>query len=184
MGSRFSRIENAARLEAARVALQAYRDSAATRQPGVGTGSPRELDAVCYTQPFIVGVQATEVTATKAYNQGYTILSPIINRSSIAAVANALGASTIRNIPKFRAARVIWQRANTRSISTPLSRFTNQQYLKYNNVDRYSCPFGSTADTDDMIDSFLDVKSEVLSETGFEISRVALQREQVGIESV
>lgn len=184
MGARFSRIENAARLEAARQALQQYRDEAATRQPRVGTGTPRQLDAICYTQPFIVGVATTEVVATKAYNDGYTTLSPIINRSSIAAVSNALGTNTPRNIPKFRAARVIWSRAASRSISTPLSKFTNRQYLKYNNLDRFSCPFGSTVDTDDMIDSFLDVKAEILSETGFEISRVALQREQVGIESV
>lgn len=183
MGGRFSRIKQGAKLEAARLALRAYEDSAGTRPSRVGQGKARDLDAICYIMPFTINVLATEVVAAKAYNNGYTTLAALINASTVAEVTNSIGAKTLVNIPKFRPARVTWFRNATRSVTTPPSKFTNQQYLKYTGTT-FSCPFGATADTDDLISSFLDVKTRVLAQTGFQVSRVSLVREQVGIESV
>lgn len=183
MGRRFSRIRQAARLEAARVALKAYEDAAATRPRRIGQGTPRILDAVLYIQPFTTNVAPDEVVTAKAYNDGFTTLGTYINGSTVAAAVNNIGANSVINIPKFRPARIRWTRATNRTISTPSSKFTNQEYLKYENTDNFSCPFGATADTDDMIDSFLDVKSAILAVTGYEVSRVSLTRENVGIEA-
>lgn len=182
MGKRFSDIKRGAELEAARVAYFNYWETKATRPSGVGTGTPRELDAVCYVQPFTTDVAADEVVTAKAYNQGYTTLSTYINGVPTAAVTNTIGANSIVNIPKFRAARVTWFRNTTRQVSTPTSKFTNQEYLKYTG-ERFSCPFGATADTDDMIDSFLSVKAALLAVSGYAVSRVSLKREEVGIEA-
>jgi len=183
MGSRFSRIKAAARLEAARTAYINYWNTAATRPRRIGQGTPRVLDAVVYIQPFTIDVAVDEVVSAKAYNDGYTTLGTYINGSPVAAVTNAIGANSTVNIPKFRPARIRWSRAASRVVSTPNSQFTGLEYLKYDNLDNFSCPFGATADTDDMIDSFLDVKAAILAVTGFEVSRVSLARENVGIEA-
>lgn len=182
MGRRYSRIKQGAKLEAARIALQAYENAAATRPSRIGQGTPRELDAVCYISPFTINTAADEVVAAKAYNDGYTTLATIINQTTTADVTNAIGSKTLINIPNFRPARVVWFRNAARSVSTPQSKFTNQEYLKYTGTS-YSCPFGATADTDDMISSFLDVKARVLAVSGFAVSRCSLQREHVGIEA-
>jgi hypothetical protein len=165
--ARYSRINQGAKLEAARLAKQAYENAAATRPSRIGQGTPLELDARVYILPFTVKVEADEVVSAKAYNDGYTTLSALINQSTVAEVSNSLGANTVVNIPKFRPARVVWFRNATRS-ATPGTSF--------------SCPFGASVDANDMIDSFLDVKSRILATTGFAVSRVSLTREQVGIE--
>ncbi|MEA5448349.1 hypothetical protein VB780_07205 [Leptolyngbya sp. CCNP1308] len=183
MGRRFSRIKEGQKLADAWTAYVNYWNTASTRPSRIGQGTPRQLDAMCFIQPFTISVNVGEVVSAKAYNDSYTTLATYINASSVAEVSNNIGASTMINIPKFRPARVRWQRAVNRAISTPTSKFTQQEYLKYENVDSFSCPFGATADTDDMIDSFLDVKARVLAVTGFEVSRVSLTREQVGIEA-
>lgn len=183
MGNRYSRIKQAAKLEAARIALQAYENAAATRPSRIGQGQPRDLDAIVYLAPFTVKVAADEVVSAKAYNDGFTTLGTLINASTVAEVSSSLGANSVVNIPKFSPARIVWFRNTTRSVTTPLSKFTNQEYLKYSG-DSFSCPFGATADTDDMIDSFLDVKTRILAVNGYAVSRVSLTREKVGIEPV
>jgi hypothetical protein len=181
MGTRYSRIRQGAKLEAARLAKQAYENAAATRPSRIGQGQARDLDAVVYVAPFTVHVAADEVVSAKAYNDGFTTLGALINASSVAEVATALGANSVVNIPKFRPARIVWFRNTVRSITTPRSAVTNMEYLKYAG-DSFSCPFGATADADDMIDSFLDVKTRILAVGGYAISRVSLTREKVGIE--
>lgn len=183
MGTRFSRIKQGQKLADAWTAYKNYWDTASSRPPGVGQGTPLVLDAVCYVQPYTIDIAVSSVVEARAYNDGYTTLQGYINTgsSSLAAVTDAIGANTIYSISKFKPARVIWQRATTRSVSTPTSRFTNQEYLKYNNLERFSCPFGATADADDMMDAFLAIKATVLAVSGYAVSRVSLQRERVGV---
>lgn len=179
--SRYSRINQGAKLEAARVAKQLYENNAATRPSRIGQGTPLELDARVYILPFTVKVEPDEVIAAKAYNDGFTTLGALINQSTVAAVDPAIGAKTVVNIPKFRPARVVWFRNATRSAVPATSEVTNLRYLRYNGTS-FSCPFGASIDANDMIDSFLDVKSRILATGGFAVSRVSLTREQVGIE--
>lgn len=183
MARRFSRVKQGQKLADAWTNYKSYWDNYASRPSRVGQGTPLELDAICYLTPFSIDVPLSTVVSARAYNSGYTTLQNYINTGSDgqASVANALGGNSVTNIAKFRPARVIWQRAATRSISTPTSQFTGQEYLKYNNLERFSCPFGATADTDDIMDAFLAVKATVLAVPGFEVSRVSLQRENVGV---
>ena len=183
MGGRYSDIYRAAALEQARTNLEAYRANAGQRTPNIGGGTPRDLDAMVYIQPFTVDVAADEVVAAKAYNQGFTTLGTYINGSSVAAAQTTLGANTIIKLPKFRAARVRWERATTKQLVPRTAEATRTVYGAYTNLETFSCPFGGTADTDDMISSFLDVQAAVLAVTGFGVSRCNLSREFVGIEA-
>lgn len=179
--ARYSRINQGAKLEAARIAKQAYENAAATRPSRIGQGTPLVLDARVYILPFTVKIEADEIVSAKAYNNGFDTLSPLINQSTVAEVTTALGANTVVNIPKFRPARVVWFRNATRVATPDTSAVTNLRYLRYTGTS-FSCPFGASVDANDMIDSFLDVKSRILATGGFAISRVSLTREQVGIE--
>lgn len=182
MGRRFSRIKEGQKLAAAWTAYKNYWDTAATRPSGIGTGQARILDAVVYIQPYTTNVGVSEVVSAKAYNEGYTNLVTYINSATQAQVTSTIGANTLINIPKFKPARVVWQRAATRSVSTPPSKFTGQEYLKYNNIERFSCPFGASSDADDLMEGFLEIKAALLAVTGFQVNRVSLSREYVGVE--
>lgn len=184
MGGRYSDIYRGAALEQARQNLEAHRAAAATRTPNIGGGTPRDLDAILYLQPFTVDVAVDEVVSAKAYNSGFDTLGTYINASSVAAAQTTLGANSIIKLPKFRAARIRWERAATKQLVSRTAEATRTVYGAYSNLDRFSCPFGATADTDDMISSFLDVQAAILAVTGFEVSRVNLSREFVGIEAI
>jgi hypothetical protein len=181
MGKRFSRIKQGSKMAAAWESYKNYYDT--PRPSRLGTLGARDLDAICYIEPFTVDIAVDSYVMARAYNSGYATLSAHIQASTVADVQNTRGTRTLYNVPKFTPARVIWQRANVRSVSTPPSRFTGQEYLKYNNLERYSCPFGATADTDDLMDSFLDIKARILGAPSaqYEVSRVSLQRERIGV---
>lgn len=183
MARRFSRVKQGQKLADAWTNYKNYWDNYASRPSRVGQGTPLTLDAICYVTPFTIDVPLSTKASARAYNDGYTTLQNYINTGSDsqASVSDALGGDTVYNISNFRPARVIWQRATTRSISTPTSQFTGQEYLKYNNLERFSCPFGGTADADDLMDAFLAIKATILAVPGYEVSRVSLQREHVGV---
>ena len=86
------------------------------------------------------------------------------------------------NIPKFRAARIVFFTNATRAVQVATSDVTGLRYLSYNG-ERSSCPFGRNLENDDQMDAFLQVKAALLQAfSGNEIKRVSLTREQVGVE--
>ncbi|MEA5449712.1 hypothetical protein VB780_14100 [Leptolyngbya sp. CCNP1308] len=184
MGARYSDIKRAAKLQAGLTNYINYLQTSATRPSRIGTQGPRDLSKIVYLKPFTIDVAADEVVTARCNPEHYNQLGATINASSIAAVDDAIGANTIVGIPKFSPARVVLFRNATRSVTVATSDVTGLQYLKYNR-DRYSVPFGATADIDDMMDSFLDVKARLLTvNAAAAVKRVSLVREKVGVEAV
>lgn len=184
MGGRYSDIKRAAKLQAGLTNYINYLQTAATRPSRIGTQGPRNLTQIVYVEPFTVTVAADEVVAARCTPESYNALNASINGSSIAGVANTLGAKAVVSFPKFSAARVVLFRNNTRVVNVETSDVTGLRYLKYTG-DRFSCPFGGTANVDDMMDAFLDVKARLLTaNAAAAVKRVSLVREKVGVEAV
>lgn len=182
MGRRYSDIRRAAKLQTALDNYIQHLQTMGTRPSKIGQYGPRNLNTTAYVAPFTTTVAIGEVVAGKCTDDSYTTLSTAINGSSLAAVSDAIGADTLINIPKFRAARVIMFLNATRSVTVETSDVTGLQYLKYAGT-RYSCPFGATADTDDQMDAFLDIKAALLAaNSAADVCRVSLQREYIGVE--
>lgn len=183
MGRRYSDIKRAARLQAGLTNYVNYLQNSATRPSRLGTQGPRNLTQIVYLEPFTIGVEADEVVAARCTPESFNTLNATINASPVAAVTSAVGAKAVVSIPKFSAARLVLFRNNTRVVSVARSDVTGLEYLKYNG-DRFSCPFGATADNDDLMDSFADVKTRVLAaNAGAAVKRVSLVREKVGVEA-
>jgi hypothetical protein len=182
MGNRYSRIRQGAQLNQA---LTNYINYLSTpRVPNVNSRGARNLNQQVYVTPFKVDVATDEVAAARVNPDHFTRLGTLINGAGTgASVETTLGANSVVSLPKFRAARVVYQHANTRVVSVETSDITGTRYLKYENVDRFSCPFGRNLENDDEGDSFLAVKAAILqAETG-EIRRVSWTREKVGVET-
>ncbi|MBE9159720.1 hypothetical protein IQ265_23205 [Nodosilinea sp. LEGE 06152] len=184
MGRRYSDIKRAAKLQQGLTNYINHLQTAATRPSKVGTRGARDLSQIVYIEPFTVGIEADEVVQARCSPTSFTTLSTAINASSIARVTAALGAKTVVNFPKFSPARIVLFRNNTRAVTVATSDVTGLQYLKYNG-NRFSCPFGATADIDDQMDSFLDVKARLLTaNAAAAVKRVSLVREKVGVEAI
>jgi hypothetical protein len=178
--SRFSRIRQGAQLNQAFTNYQNY--LATPRVPNLNSQGPRDLSLIVYVVPFKMDVAADEVASARMNPAHYTRLSPYVNAAGTGAqVTDTLGANSVVSMNKFSAARLVYNHNNTRIVSTPTSRFTQQRYLKYD-TDRFSCPFGRNLENDDEGDAFLAAKAALLAAETGEIRRVSWTRENVGIE--
>lgn len=183
MGRRYSDIKRAAKLQQGLTNYVNYLQNAATRPTRIGTQGPRNLSQIVYIEPFTIGVEVDEVVSARCTPESFNTLNATINASPVAAVDNSAGAKAVVSIPKFSAARIVLFRNNTRVVNVATSDATGLQYLKYNG-DRFSCPFGATADVDDMMDSFADVKTRLLvANAAAAVKRVSLVREKVGVDA-
>lgn len=183
MSGRYSDIYRAAQLEQARQNLEAYRANRAQRIPRIGQGTSRDLETLVYLIPFTYGLAASQVVAAKAFNGGHAALSPFINGSALADAPTTEGAATVVKVPGFRAARIRWERATTKVLQPRTAEATRTVYGAYNLDDRFSCPFGASADADDMGEAFLDIQASIYAAGGFAVNRVNLQRESFRIEA-
>ena len=184
MGRRYSDIKRAAKLQQGLTNYISYLENSATRPSKIGTRGARDLTQTVYVEPFTVGVDVDEVVMARCSPTSFTTLGAAINASSIAAVTATLGSKNVVNFPKFSPARIVLFRNNTRAVTVATSDITGLTYLKYSG-QRFSCPFGATADIDDQMDSFLDVKARLLAaNAAAAVKRVSLVREKVGVESV
>lgn len=183
MANRFSDIKRAARLKEGLDNYINYLQNLGTRPTRIGQLGPRNLDTLLYVQPFLVDVGASQFCSAQNTSDGFNELGTYINASAEAAVTDNLGANELVQFPRFRAARIVMFRNATRSVTVERSDVTNLEYLKYAGT-RLSCAFGATADTDDQINSFADVKAGIIAGLGGanEVLRVSLSREYVGIE--
>jgi hypothetical protein len=176
--SRYSRIRQAAQLQLALTALRAYDDT--PRTPQLNTRGAQGPFTNVYVNPFGFDIETDEVIRVRNNAPAYTALATAINTTDTGAeVTNALGSKTVAIRGGFSAARIIWFRNATRSVTTPRSAVTNLQYLKYAG-DRSSCAFGRKAATDNMHDAFSQIKGVLLtSNAGLAVNRVTLQPERV-----
>lgn len=181
MGGRFSDIRRAGRLRPALDRYIQHLSGAATRPSRIGTQGPRGATQQVYIYPFGFDLAANQVLGARVDPAHLAVLQSFVNAPTGAGVETALGANDVSPISKFRAARVVLFRNQTRSVQVATSDITGLEYLKYNG-DRYSCPFGrdDAASAADMHDVFQEIKGALLAVTGFEINRVSLTREKLG----
>lgn len=182
MANRYSDIKRGAKLKVALDNYKTYLDTLGTRPTRIGQQGPRNLDKLLYVTPFLIDIGATEKLPVQNTTDGYNQLQTYINGSSIAAVTDNLGTDTLAELAGFRAARVVLFLNSTRSVTVERSDVTNLEYLKYAGT-RYSCAFGATADTDDIMDSFADVKASIITALSGanSVCRVSLSRERVSL---
>lgn len=183
MGNRYSDIKRGAELQAALTNYTNYLQTAATRPSKIGTQGARDLSKIVYIWPFTAEVGITGKCTAKCSQESFTTLSTYINASPKANVGATLGADSLVSLPKFRASRVVFFQNNTRVASVATSDVTALKYLKYAG-NRTSCPFGATADADDEMEAFLDIKAALLQAfASSAVKRVSLSRERVGVEA-
>lgn len=183
MGNRYSDIKRGAELNTALNNYINHLQSLGTAPSGIGTQGPRNLDKLLFVMPFTAEVGATSKLAAKNTTEGYNQLQTYINGSTFAETTDNIGTDTLVQLPKFRAARVVLFLNATRSVTVERSDVTNLEYLKYAGT-RYSCAFGATADTDDQMEAFIDVKTAIIGALGGTnaVCRVSLSREYVGVD--
>jgi hypothetical protein len=178
MGRRYSDIRRAAQLKAA---LDNYVDYLQTpRPPRLNTKGPRDNSQVVFLAPFTISVGTDEVVAARVNPAHYTKLGATINGASGAEVLAAIGTKELIDLGQFTAARLVLFENSTRSVTVETSEVTGTQYLKYAG-ERYSCPFGAQAATDDMIDAYQAAKAAVLVAgvtASADVKRVSLIREK------
>lgn len=177
MARRYNDINRARQLEAARVALAAYRDE--LREPRIGLRGPQDPRKPIYTKPFGILVDAEEVAKSSVATDHYPILAPLINQAGTGAeVVDNRGTSDIAKVFRYTPPRIVWFRNTTVSFIEKRSDRTNQKYRKYAG-ESYRCGFGKKLTADTIFDSFQKIKAVIDEQTGFEMSRVSLTREKV-----
>lgn len=183
MGNRYSDIKRGAELNTALQNYISHLQNLGTAPSGIGTQGPRNLDKLLFVAPYTAEVGATSKLAVQNTTDGYNQLQTYINGSTFADTTDNLGTDTLVQLPKFRASRVVLFLNSTRSVTVERSDVTNLEYLKYAGT-RYSCAFGATADTDDEMEAFLDIKSATIAALSGAnaVCRVSLSREYVGVE--
>jgi hypothetical protein len=181
MGNRYSDIRRAGKLQPALDRYIQYLQGTLSRPSRVGTQGARGATQTVYVYPFGFDLAASQILSARVDPDHLTVLQSFVNAPTGAGVSTSIGANSTASISKFRAARVVLFRNQTRSVQVATSDITGLEYLKYNG-DRYSCPFGrdDAASTADQYDVFQEIKSALLAVSGFEVNRVSLTRERLG----
>lgn len=178
MADRFSRIKKGAYYNGALQNYIEYLQQAATRQPNVGSRGALPARQQVFVEPFGKDMGSGNVVAVFAAETSVTELADDINFAGTGArVLTTLGGNTVVAAPGFSPARVNYFRNANRSVTTPVSKFTGKEYLKYAG-SRFSCPFGRNTASDDQDDAFAAVKARLMAQTGLAVKRVSLQPER------
>lgn len=179
MSTRFSDIKRGQKLATALTNYTNYLQNAATRPSNIGQQGPRDLSVEIYLKPFTQDVAADEVLLARCSAASQTAMLATMDTITGAMVDTTIGANSLVAIPGFSASRAIMFMNATRSVAVETSDVTGLKYLKYNGT-RYSVPFGATADTDDEMDVFLEIKAALLAANSTaETLRVNLSREKI-----
>lgn len=178
--SRDSRIKQAPRLAEAFQRLQTY--EATPRERNVGSQGPRPPRSDVFVTPYGLDLDTGERARATVANDDLPILSPLINGAGTQAqVDPTLGSNTLVPLQGFRAAKIKWFRNTTVSSFPETSKRTGLRYLKYNG-DTYTCPFGRGVATDNMYDAFNALRTVIAAQSGFEMSRISLIREDFKLQ--
>jgi hypothetical protein len=178
MGSRFSRVKQGAYLKSSLDNYIEYLQEAATRQPQVNSRGARPDQRYAYVVPFDKDIGTGKSIMISVAVDSYNKLSPKINASGTGGeiIASASSGDVVSG-SGFSPARVVYFENANRTVTTPNSKFTGKEYLKYTGT-RYSCPFGRKTATDDLFDAFAAIKSEILTGNSNEVKRVSLTAEK------
>lgn len=175
--ARYSDINNAARLERARIALAAYR--ANPPEPRIGSLGPQDERKDIFVTPFGFDLPVDEVAQSTVSVNDYPAMAAIINQaSSQSGVTDTLGAKEVARLFRYTPARVVWFRNVTVSFIQERSVRTNQPYRKYAG-DSLRCAFGRKSADDNIYDAFSQLKTRIRAVGGFKMSRVSLTHEKV-----
>jgi hypothetical protein len=176
MAGRFSDIKRGGDLKKKLDKYVTYLQNPPARR--LNTQGDRKPSTVVYLTPFSLDVGTTQVVSVDANRDGYTLLAPFVNQGTGSAITNDKDGKTVKDVGRFRAAKVNVFQNPTKTKTTPNSKFTGEPYLKYAG-NSYSCPFGRKAASDDIQDAFSDVKAILRQRQGLLVNRVSLQIERV-----
>lgn len=182
--SRFSDIKRGTELKAKQDAYLTYLST--VRTPNLNSRGAREPQDLCGVYPFDLDMAASDFAAVRGNQDGVNGLKATVNNVTGAQVLHdgTYNAANAKTVTGFSPARVVYTHAQTRSVSTPPSRFTGRPYLKYNNLTRWACPFGreSSAGTSKMSTIFPEVKAGILTiHANYEVRRVSLTPEKLSL---
>ena len=178
MADRFSRIKRGAYYNGALTNYIQYLQEAATRQPNVGSRGARTVRKQVYVTPFGKDLGTDKVVAVQMPNASWGKLATEVNGAGTGArVLETASAGDVVAAPGFTAARINYFENQTRSVTTPTSKFTGKEYLKYSG-ERYNIPFGRATASDDQDDAFAAVKAGIIQGNTNAIKRVSLQPER------
>lgn len=175
--SRYSDIRRGAQLNQDLTNYIAYLQN--PRTPNVNSRGARGQQVQLFTTPFGQDLETDQTVRVRAKSTSFTALQTYLVVGNGAEVATTAGAKTVVNVAGYKPARVVWFRNATRSVSIGRSGVTNRQYLKYEGATA-SCPFGRAAATDDQIDVFNAIKSDILTgNPTLAVNRVSLTIEKI-----
>lgn len=174
MGRYFADIRRGRELNDALTAYTTYLTSPRVRR--LNTRGDRAPSILVYVEPYSLVMGASEIAAVNANRAAFEILKTYLVTANDAEVVNTTAADPT-SINGFKPAKVTWSRAVSKSKSTPNSRFTGRPYLKYNNVENLSCPFGRAKDTDRYRNAAIKIKAALKAVAGFEVNRVSFREE-------
>lgn len=178
MGRRYSDIKRATELQSALTNYTNYLTTPRVRQ--LNTRGPRDTSKIVFLAPFTITVALDEVVQARVNPDHYTKIGAAINSAAGAEVLEVIGSKTLVDLGRFTAARLVLFENSTRQVSVETSNVTGTQYLKYTG-ERFSCPFGAQAATDDLIDAYQEAKAAVLAAgttATADVKRVSLIREK------
>lgn len=176
MGRRYSRIVQSSRLRSAADRYIAYLQGQLDRPSRVGTQGPRTNTKVVYVTPFGFDIPTDAIYQSSVSPDSYTFLQALINGNDGEVAENTT--KTVEPVKGFSAARIRVLISQNRTTTVQTSDITGLQYLKYGG-NRYSCPFGRKAETDDQHDVFRDIKTAFFTANATaETKRCNLSREK------
>lgn len=168
---RFSDIKRGGRLNQA---LGAYTNRLNNPPPrNVGGGGARAPQQEGSIIPYGFGDFATEKIIVRRPVTGAQLDPFLVVGNKATFATSTAGAVKQRG---FSPARVTTQ-SGARSISTPTSQFTQQEYLKYNNLTRLTSAFGRAAATDLEFEARDSIRTDFLANTATVIKRISFSAE-------
>jgi hypothetical protein len=166
-------IRRGARLNEALTNYKAYLGrSISTALP---TYSARPPAVPLQIQPF--GLEMPSGSLARV--NGNETWSTINAATGVEAATNvAVAGANAKELRGFRPARITWFRNSTKTVRTGTSKFTLQNYRKYEG-DSFSMPFGQKTGTDREFDVADKLKTALKAIPGFVVNRVSISPEMI-----
>lgn len=170
MGRRYSDIRRGGRLNAALTAYTNYLQTAATRVPGVGTGTARPPQVDLAIVPFNADVATGDFWLARVSEPARALMG-----SAVATRAQATSTTVAANrIPGYKPAKIVmFAGSGTSTVAT--SAITGQRYLRYAG-QTYSHPFGRATGTDREQEEYNAIRAALEGPN----RRFSLQSETIG----
>lgn len=158
MGQRFSDIRRAAKLSQQLQGYVSYLSNPRSLTRPYQARGPRTNAMLV---PFGGGVPTGTQVATSFENKPENVTLVTAVNAVAGAQITAPRTGTVVTLVGFRPARVTRLLAATKVTTQPTSKYTNVEYRKYT-TDRGSVPFGADGSTDEQLEVFALMKSELV----------------------